>query len=261
MPFRESNSIRYYTSELLDLNYLKHAFFTRHGGISPRPWESLNFGALVGDSTENVSENYQRAFSALDCSLDSRFDVWQVHSTNVVFAESARLPHIPHIKADIIMTDNPALTLFMRFADCVPIMLFDPVKSVTGIVHSGWQGTVKQASAIAVKAMVERYGSTTADIIAVIGPSIGPQRYQVKQDVIAEVRKAFGENAGKLYYSLDDSTYLDLWEANRLILTQSGVHQIETVGICTATRVDDWYSHRQENGSTGRFGALITLGK
>ncbi len=216
-------------------------------------------GGTVGDDSQRVLANRTRSFEALGRHLDSMFDVWQVHSAEAVFAEAPRPAAFDHQQADIIFTDRPAVTLYMRFADCVPVLLHDPTKRVVGIAHAGWLGTVRGTSGAAVRAMVQRYGSRAADIQAAIGPSIGMDHYEVGPDVIAQIQKTFGESAGQLITWQAGKTHLDLWAANRLQLEQAGVQQIEVAGICTACHLEDWYSHRAEKGSTGRFGALIAL--
>jgi hypothetical protein len=168
----------------------------------------------------------------------------------------------PEFKADAILTDNPAVTLFMRFADCTPILLYDPRKAVVGLVHAGWLGTVKHAAAEAVKAMRAAYGSKPADICAAIGPSIGPDHYEVGLDVEVHVRYAFGPEAASLLHRNHGSkAHFDLWAANKLALNQVGVEQVEVAGLCTVCHPDDWFSHRGQKGKTGRFGALIGLVK
>jgi polyphenol oxidase len=258
MPFCENNGVRYYTFDLFPRNVV-HGVFTRRGGVSPMPWESLNVGATVGDEPERVLENRTRSFATLGRQMNSLFDVWQVHSADAVFADAPRPPEQDHYKADIMFTDKPGVTLYMRFADCVPILLHDPKKKVVGIAHAGWLGTVRRATSAAVLAMQQHYGSRAADIQAAIGPSIGVDHYEVGPDVIAQVQEAFGADANGLVEMHSGKTHLDLWAANRLQLHQAGVTQTEVAGICTACHLEDWYSHRAEKGRTGRFGALISL--
>ena len=147
----------------------------------------------------------------------------------------------------------------MRFADCTPILLYDPARHAAGIVHAGWRGTVQGAAPSAVRAMQEAFGSNPADIQAGIGPSIGPDHYQVGEEVVEAVRAAFGTVEGLINRAADGSAYLDLWAANRLALERAGVGQLEVAGICTATNTGEFYSHRAEKGRTGRFGAVIAL--
>ena len=258
MPFSSNNGVRYYFFDIFPSS-VKQAVFTRQGGISPAPWNSLNVGGTVGDDADRVRENRARSFAALQRPFSSLFDVWQVHSADVIYAEAPRPTDVGPHQADIILTDKADVTLYMRFADCVPILLFDQLKSVVGIAHAGWLGTVRGTSTAAVRAMMERYGSQPRDILAAIGPSIGLDHYEVGPDVISQVEQSFGMNAKSLIELRDGRTYLDLWAANRSQLKNSGVEQIEVAGLCTACHLDDWFSHRAEKGKTGRFGALIAL--
>jgi YfiH family protein len=268
MPFRQPDSIRYYTFDSLDDAGIVHAVFTRRGGVSPRPWESLNVGNLHGDDPGRVLENRLRAFRSLNRKMESLYDVWQVHSAEVVCTSTPRPPDVPHIKADIILTDQPGVTLFMRFADCVPILLYDPVRKVAGIVHAGWKGTVRQAASAAIDRMRKVYSSNPRNVLAAIGPSIGSHHYEVGEEVVEEVRQTFPLDAKTLLQpviqrNVDEFATMkytfDLWGANRLLLERAGVKQIEIPGICTACHLVDWYSHRGEGGQTGRFGVLIGL--
>ena len=258
MSFNSNDGIRYYAFDIFPRT-VKQAVFTRRGGVSPAPWDSLNVGGTVGDDVIRVRENRARSFAALGRPFESIYDVWQVHSADVIHAEAPRPANVDPHQADVILTDKADVTLYMRFADCVPILLFDPLKSVVGIAHAGWLGTVRGTSTAAVRAMMERYGSQPRDILAAIGPSIGVDHYEVGPDVISQVEQSFGADAKRLIELRDGRTYLDLWAANRSQLEKAGVEQIEVAGVCTACHLEDWFSHRAEKGKTGRFGALIAL--
>ena len=258
MPFQSVAGICYYQFEQLG-NGLTQAVFTRQGGCSPDPWNTLNLGGTVGDDPDRVRENRNRALLALERSSESIYDVWQVHGVNVAIAEAPRIPDAPHLQADTILTNIPGITLLMRFADCVPILLHDPVHKVAGMVHAGWMGTVLGTVRVAVEAMQTHFGSNPGDILAGIGPSIGPDHYEIGPDVVTQVRQAFGQSATTLLSDYAGATHFDLWSANRLTLEIAGVRQIELSGLCTACHTADWYSHRAERGRTGRFGAIIAL--
>jgi len=258
MPFHSKNGIRYFTFETLG-NDVVQAVVTRQGGVSHAPYESLNVGGTVGDDVESVHQNRKKTFAALDRQVESTFDVWQVHGMKVVIADAPRPPDVPHEQADAIITNQPSVTLFMRFADCVPILLHDPVHGVVGLAHAGWKGTVLGTAREAVRAMQAHYGTSPADLLAAIGPSIGPDHYEVGPDVVAEVKRVFGNNAAGLLSYNQHGQHLDLWAANRLWLEGEGVRQIEVAGVCTACHTDDWFSHRAEHGRTGRFGAILAL--
>lgn len=259
MPFIQSSGLRYYTFASFPGQGLVHGIFTRQGGVSPAPWASLNMGGGVGDDLKCVRENRRRAFEAVGRPFESNYDVWQVHSADVVITDAPRPPEKPYIKADVILTDKPQVTLLMRFGDCVPVLLYDPQRKVVGMAHAGWLGTVRQTVKAAVKAMQSRFGCRSEDIFAGIGPSIGPHHYQVGHEVVTQVQAAFGENSSYLLHEEEGAVKFDLWGANRLILENCGVKKIEVAGICTACHLEDWYSHRGEKGKAGRFGALIGL--
>ncbi len=258
MPIHQVESYRFFQFETLPNQYLVHAIFTRHGGVSPKPWQSLNVGSTVGDDRNRVGENRRRIFEVMDRDPDSLFDVWQVHSARYVIARAPR-KNEPYHQADVILTDTPGVTLLMRFADCVPIMLFDPGHQAIGLVHAGWMGTVRRVVQSAVRGMIENFDSDPREIRAGLGPSVGPDHYEVGEDVVAKVRGEFAHADSRYLRSKQASFYLDLWSANHDQLRELGVRHIERAGICTACRIEDWYSHRAENGRTGRFGALIGL--
>ncbi len=255
----QSGDIRYYCFEHLSSLGIFHALVTRRGGVSPAPWASLNVGATVGDDIERVKENRRKAFEAIGRNVHSYYDVWQVHSKDVICTNVPRSPDTPHVKADAILTNTPGLTLFMRFADCVPILLFDPDKRAVGLVHAGWVGTISQVVVAAIKRMIDVYETKPSHIIAGIGPSICQRHYEVGGEVVAEAKKSFGVDADKMINSNDGRFYFDLWEANKHLLEKTGVKNIEIAGMCTACHPEDWFSHRGEAGKTGRFGVMIGL--
>jgi YfiH family protein len=259
MPFELRNGIRIYIFDSFRESGATQAIFTRNGGTSPEPWESLNVGATVGDDYQRVIQNRNLAFDALGRSTTTLYDVWQIHSADVVTTDRPKSENVPHKKADVILTDNPDVTLFMRFADCVPILLHDPIRKVVGIAHAGWRGTVQKTAQAAVLAMQTKYGSRPEDILAAIGPSICVEHYESGDEVAEQIKRAFGADSNSFLSSNNGVDRFDLWYANQYILEKAGLRNIEISGICTACHLKDWYSYRAENGRTGRFGALIAL--
>lgn len=261
MSFVEVGGLRAFQFDLFEGPHLVHGIYTRQGGVSPEPWSSLNLGGTVGDERAHVVENRRRIFSSINRPVESIFDVWQVHSTSVICTRSPRSLDAPHQPADAILTDRPEITLFMRFADCVPVLLFDPVQHVCGIVHAGWKGTVDKIVLAAIRAMAEEYGCAPQNILAGIGPSICPEHYEIGPEVVEKARAAFSGDAPLVLTSYNNRTVFDLWTANRLLLLESGVGEdhIQVAGMCTQSNMQDWFSHRGEKGKTGRFGALIAL--
>jgi YfiH family protein len=258
MPIQQVNGLSYFYFESLLHPQLVQAIFTRQGGVSSPPWSSLNVGGTVGDDPVCVQENRIRAFTAVGRDPASLYDVWQVHSASVVVVQNPR-NEANVLKADVMVTDRVEVTLFMRFADCVPIMIFDPQVGAIGLAHAGWMGTVKGAASALVQAMIENFGSLPSDLRAGIGPSIGPDHYPVGQEVVDQIRTAFGSGAEKHLSNQSGTSHLNLWTANHQLLKSQGVKQIEVAEQCTACDPNRWYSHRRERGVTGRFGALIAL--
>ncbi len=259
MQFHQPEAIRYLTFDIFSECRLTHAVFTRHGGYSPKPWDSLNVGGLSGDDPQRVLQNRIMSFNAVGRDHRSVYDVWQVHGNDVIVTDGRRPEGVPHRKADAILTDRPEVTLFMRFADCVPILLHDPIRRVIGLVHAGWLGTVRDIVSETVRTMVSIYRSKPENILAAIGPSIAAHHYQVRQDVGDAVRNAFGGVADNFLIEDRGGVHFDLWGANEYLLRKNGVRIIDNPRICTACNLDDWYSHRGEKGRTGRFGVLLAL--
>ncbi len=258
MSDRSERSLRFFQFPTFESLPVEHAIFTRVGGVSPKPWKSLNVGGTVGDDLERVRLNQARAVEALNRETDSVFDVWQVHSADYVFTRTPR-DGKPYTKADIILTDDPGVTLFMRFADCVPIMLVDPEHHAVALAHAGWLGTIRGAALAAFAALQKHCGSKAENIYAGLGPSIGPDHYEVGEDVLDQYRVAFPEHVDELFIRRDEKFFLDLWSANQFQLQSAGIERIEVARICTACNLDSWFSHRAEGGRTGRFGALLAL--
>lgn len=259
MPYVSVNGLEYFQFASLAIFPVVQGIFTRKGGVSPEPWNSLNLGGTVGDSRSNVIENRKQMFAAVQREVTSHFDVWQVHGTDILIPNQPRGVNEPHLRADAILTEKPEITLLMRFADCVPIFLYDIQQHVAGMVHAGWQGTVKKIAAKAVSQMQAKFSSKPENIIAGIGPSIGPDHYEIKSDVQSRFGAVFGEQTDELIVQRDGKLWLNLWQANTVILNSVGVSNVEVAQVCTACNLDRWYSHRAEGGKTGRFGAIFGL--
>lgn len=260
MPFAEAGALRYFQFEQLAGASVTHAVFTRHGGASQGPYAELNVGATVGDEREHVLENLERSFAAVNRPRASLFDSWLVHGTGALVAGAPRPPEWGRPpQADIILTNKPEVTLFMRYADCVPLVYVDPVKRALALAHAGWRGTIQRVAAKAVEEMAVHYGSQSKDLLVGIGPAICVDHYEVGPEVVADVQAAFGSRAEALLPQYDGHRHFDLAEANRLVLEEAGVGAIEVSKECTFENQKDWFSHRGSGGKTGRFGALLAL--
>ncbi len=258
MPFKIIQGTKYFHFQSLSAAGFPHGIFTRQGGLSPAPWDSLNAGLKVGDEPRRVAENTRRALSALGRPDSLVRMVRQVHGSVVVVhgssPESAEIP-----EADGIVTDRRDLTLSMRYADCVPLLLADPENRAVAIGHAGWRGSVRKIATEIVRKMTELYGSRPEGMLAGLGPAICVDHYEIGTDVAEEVQSAFGQESEQVLRRRNGRTYFDLWHANRLAFHQAGVTAVETAAICTLDGPDDWFSHRGENGRTGRFLVLIGI--
>ncbi len=260
MRFHNHRPIPYFTFSGLDSHPgLRHAVLTRLGGVSPAPWASLNLGWTVGDSREHVETNYRLWAAAFGLRRQDLTTTWQVHGNRVLVADADHRGGSLG-QADALITATPFVPLVQRYADCTPILLYDPVRHACGIAHAGWRGTAARCAEATVRAMVEAFGSHPVDLIAGIGPAIGPCCYEVGADVIAAIRAGHRQTDGLLLPTAHpDKAYLDLWQANAEQLREAGVRHIEIAGLCTACRRDLFFSHRGDGGRSGRFGAFIML--
>jgi YfiH family protein len=159
------------------------------------------------------------------------------------------------------VTDEPGTYLWLGFADCTPVLLYDPIQRAIGLAHAGWRGTVGHVVARTVEAMLREFGTRPADLLAGIGPAIGPCCYQVGPEVASAVRTAFPDDPDLLTPDGSDRMRLNLPGANARLLTRLGVpaEQVELSDLCTACRTDLCFSHRAEAGRTGRLAAVIGL--
>ncbi|HZT97814.1 MAG TPA: peptidoglycan editing factor PgeF [Chloroflexota bacterium] len=230
----------------------------RTGGVSPIPYRSLNLSVRTGDSADNVAVNRQRFLSAF---TDDSVVVWGAlrHGREVAvidaFPEQDRGHEPLTFRGDAAVTNLPGLLLAATFADCVPVLFWDPETAVCGLAHAGWRGTVLRVASATVLAMKERWGSRPEAIRAFIGPSIGACCYTVGPDVVKDVQDSFGSASADLVV---DGRF-NLRRANVLDLTSAGLtpEHIEISCLCTSCRTDLFFSHRAEDGRTGRFGACI----
>lgn len=254
-----TNGIISYTFEGYNSQEVQVEVISRIGGVSPQPWNSLNLGGTVGDAAGNVQTNISRVMHAFNMDPDLIFDVWQVHSADWIYSTQGRPKPEPHRKADIIITDKPNLALMMRFADCVPLFVYDPIRKAIGIAHAGWVGTSKDVTGTLVRAMTTQFGSKPGDLLAGIGPAICMDHYPVGNEVIEAIEKTIGKEILSVTSEKQGKKHIDLKKCNEVQFHKAGVKQVENSEICTACDDENWFSHRRADGKTGRFGAFIKL--
>jgi len=253
--------------------WLLHGFSTRDGGISQvYGGSALNLGWTKEDDATSVTEN-RRRFLAAVCGqrADSALvGVKQIHSNivRVVKEEDGALEGRLQteegkaiLEGDGLITALPGILLGVGTADCVPVLLVDVAKRVVAAFHAGWRGTVARIVERGIATMQEEYGSQAQDMVAAVGPSIGPCCYTVGEEVWSEFGRQFGY-AKELFVRQTDSgeVRLNLWEANRRQLLDAGVPEasIAMMGECTACARSQsgamrYFSHRAEYGTAGRM--------
>lgn len=233
------------TSPLLTAHGLSHLFTTRHFPGVSRPTEPR----------PPFTPDAQPLLAARGLGGDPAF-VRQVHGADVLRVERGGLAG----RADALLTSRPGLPLCISTADCLPIVLYDPRAGRLASVHAGWRGTVRSVAAAAVRRLIET-GSAAADVVAAIGPSIGPCCYEVDAPVLERLQAAFPASwEGWVTPKGPGKWMLDLWQANVDQLAGAGIRRerIDLMGFCTGCRPDLLFSYRRERGA-GRLVAVAAL--
>jgi YfiH family protein len=255
-----ANGVTFYASPLLERRGVPHAFSTRLGGISPAPFDSLNLGnpngCAVQDDYERVWQNYRRLEAAAGCPGRELCYVHQVHGAALVRAEAGK-SFDTSAKADAVIGADPARVLSIRVADCVPILLATDDGRTVAAVHAGWRGVIAGAVPAALDAM--RESATCANVVAAIGPCIGGEAFEVGPEVVDEFFRAFGD-AAPLVRRSGEKGHIDLRAAVRLQLLRAGLSddRIDTTDRCTYRDAEEFFSHRRDDGVTGRMAAIIS---
>lgn len=232
---------------------LVHRVFTRNFGCSRRPYNSLNVGYAVGDDPLSVDRNILSIRQ--NTGAERVISMNQQHGDTIILLKSG--PAAVHewvFEADALITDIPGMAIMVKQADCQGIILFDPIKKVVAVVHSGWKGSVKNISGKVVKKMFADFGVSPENIIAAIGPSLGPccGEFTTYEEIFPAHFKDF--MSGKAHF--------DFWAITEKQLMDSGVksENIEKAGLCTRCNTGLFYSYRGE-GVTGRFATVAMIKK
>jgi len=248
----------------LDVDVLVTA---RDGGVSASPYQSLNLGLHVNDDDGNVVENRRRAVSALGGDLGDMVFCNQAHGRVVrVVTGQDRGCGVTDLGSAIAETDalvaaEPGIVLVVMVADCVPIVLYDPVAHVLACVHAGWRGTVARVTEAAVDALRD-LGSRPHDVVAGVGPAVAPDRYQVGEQVAEAARTCFGAAVGEVIRPDGTGRWLfDLWAANRILLREAGLREenVHVAAIPTGTAGGGRFFSDREVRPCGRFAAIARL--
>lgn len=257
----------YYTFPTLDaVPFVRHAVSTRLGGVSEGIFESMNLSFGRGDDPCRVRENFDRLCGAIGVDTERIVLSRQEHHTcirNVTAADCGKgiTRERDYDDFDGLLTDEPGVVLCTQYADCVPLLFADPQKRVVGTSHSGWKGTVAEMGRVTVERMVADYGCRREDIVAGIGPSIGPCCFEVDEPVYDRfaAMSVFDDACVK---RLPQGKFLiDMWQVNRRLLLAAGLREehISVTDLCTRCRPDVFWSHRATNGVRGSLAALISI--
>ncbi len=231
---------------------LRHAVYTRRGGVSRSPYDSLNTSYSVGDAEERVTIN----LLIIQQSIGARHLLCmdQVHGTNVaVFEHEAQVLRSGGASAaDAMVTNLPGVALMVKQADCQSVILFDPRKRVIANVHCGWRGNKANVLGTVIDRMRSSFGISPAEMRAAVGPSLGPCCAE-----FTSYRTMFPQSFEPFMVSKD---HFDLWAISRWQLLEAGMRRerIEVAGICNRCRTDLFFSYRGE-GTTGRFATAVML--
>ena len=269
LTVHEEGNLYYTTFPAFDkTGKVHHAFSTRRGGLSQGYYASMNLGLKSGDDPETVAMNFNRMSQATGIYIGDMVFSDQVHGDRILYVDQQyrgsgllRQPMVEGV--DGLITDMPGVALLTFYADCVPLILIDPVRRAVGCAHSGWRGTVADMGGSVLRAMHEAFGTDPADVLAGIGPCICQDCYEVSGDVIGQVDAAFPEEIrSSLYYRKENGKYqLDLREACRQNFLRAGVpaENIAVSDLCTACNKDLLFSHRATAGKRGNIAAVVFI--
>ena len=264
MSFYEFNidNRMYVKSDIFDDSRITHGFTSKLGGVSHGKISGLNLGFRVGDDKKSVLENYKLVSKDLSLDLNRAVLSKQTHTDNIRIVTESDMGKGIMRDSDIedtdgLITNIQNIPLVIFAADCTPILLYDKANSVIAAVHSGWRGSVKGIAPKCIKLMKEVFGSNPKDIVAAIGPCIGPCCFEFGPEAIHIFPSDYRKQ------NPDGKYMIDLWAYNRDKMIEAGLsaENIDISRICTACNADRFYSYRTHKDKTGRLAGIIMLKK
>lgn len=265
----EKDGVTFLTFPILDrIEGITHGFSTRLGGVSEGDVGTMNLSFGREQNRENVRENHRRLAAAVGYNPERMVFSRQTHTTNVMVVrrEDRGKGYTKHQEFDDIdglVTDVPGIPLVTFYADCVPLLIVDPVHHAIGCSHSGWRGTVGNMGKSTLEVMKREYGTDPAEAYAAIGPSICQDCYEVSEDVIEQFRNAYPEKMWSvLFCEKENGKYqLNLWEACRQNFLSAGMmpDHVSLPDICTCCNPGFLFSHRASHGKRGNMAAVLML--
>jgi len=264
--WRESDSVRALVCAPLEQDGFVNGFSTRIGGVSEMPANALSLAGFNEDAAENILEN-RRRFLKLFPGKWELGGCWQVHGADVRVVQTAEEAKPAEnqlgetIFCDVIISNADGVLAAVKTADCVPILLGDPVSGAFAAVHAGWRGTLAGAVVVGVERLAKEYDAKAEDLRVAIGASAGPCCYEVGSEVIEAFTKRFADGEKLFTETRPGHAMVDLLKANRDQLESAGVlpERIHTAPICTMCRTDLFFSYRKEKSLHGKVGRLMAV--
>ncbi|MGN6645860.1 MAG: peptidoglycan editing factor PgeF [Cytophaga sp.] len=250
-----SNNQEHYQFEHINkIDSVSHLVTGKNPSIKRGFIDGLNYGLHVPDNAEVVLQNRRELLLHFNLPGAAGVIPEQTHSCNIAIVTHENADQV-FKDTDALITNQKNIIIGVLSADCVPVLLVDPVKYVVASIHAGWRGTVAEIGAKTLFKMNQIFGSQSQDIIACIGPSISQKNYEVGNEVARQFR------TGSQRKIDDHKTCIDLWKENKDQLTDAGVltKNIEIAGFCTFAETDKFYSARRETINTGRMGSFIAI--
>ncbi len=254
--WRERDGVKVLVCEPLERAGFVNGFSTRIGGVSPFPEGDLNLSGFDEDTADNIAENRRRFLAAFDGEF-ALATAWQVHGDEIKIVRNASDVETSDEKFDALTSKLPGVLVGVKTADCVPILIGDPVTKSFAAVHAGWRGTARAIVTKAIAAMQQDFGSSPSDLIAAIGPAATCKSYEIGREVI----DAFDANDRYLSVTREGHALIDLHLANKDQLVNSGVGEqsVYIAPFCTMERTDLFFSYRVEKNLYGKTGRLLSV--
>ena len=264
--WREQDGVRALVCATLEEEGFVNGFSTRLGGVSDMPANALSLAGFNDDRAENILEN-RRRFLKLFPGDWSLAGCWQVHGADVRVVNSAEEAKPAEnqpgdtVYCDVIVSNALHVLAGVKTADCVPILMGDPVTRGFAAIHAGWRGTLASAVLVGVQRLKDEYGAKPENLIVAIGASAGPCCYEVGAEVIDAFTKRFQGGANLFMKTRPGHAKVDLLKANQDQLIAVGVRgeRIYTAPLCTMCRTDLFFSYRKEKSVNGKVGRLMAV--
>jgi YfiH family protein len=270
---QQSQGVIYFQTQNLTQSGICHGFSTRVGGVSQGPFASLNLkypaepAEKAGETPAQVAENRRRIAAAIGFEAEAVVACQQVHSATIQSVSAVDRGRGAHDHSDAfpatdgLITNVPGIPLMVMVADCIPVLIADPVRRVVAALHAGWRGTQQQIVTQALVRMQQEFGCHPADIQIAIGGGIGYAQFEVGLDVVDAFADQISVNDPELVRFSGEKARLNLPAINALQARQKGVpgNQIETLWRCTVSEPELFFSYRRDQGITGRLAAFICL--